>query len=54
MVMACVYPGDNRLSNDGVLFMDGMLLGVSWDEVLLGLFGSSMTGDTGGVEMALD
>ena len=53
MVMACVHPGDNRLSNGGVLFMDGMLLGVSWDDVLLGLSGSSRTGDTGGVDMAL-
>ena len=54
MVMACVHPGDNRLSNGGVLFMDGMLLGVSQDEVLFGLSGSSRTGDTGGVDMALD
>ena len=34
--------------------MDGMLLGVSWDDVLLGLSGSSRTGDTGGVDMVLD
>ena len=54
MVMTCVHPGDNRLFNGGVLSMDGMLLGVSWDEVRLGLSGSSRTGDTGGVDMALD
>ena len=52
--MACVNPGYIRLSNDGVLFMDGMHLGVSWDEVILRQFGSSWTGDTGGVDMALD
>ena len=54
MVMSCIHQGHNRISNDGVLFMDWMLLGVSWDEVLLGLFGSSRTGDTGEVDMAFD
>ena len=54
MVMACVQPGDNKLSNGGVLFMDWVLQGVSWDDVLLGLSGSSRTEDMGGVDMALD
>ena len=53
MVMACFQPGDNELSN-GVLFMDWVLQGVSWDDVLLGLSGSSRIEDMGGVGMALD
>ena len=41
VVMACVQPGD-KLSNGGVLFMDWVLQGVSWEAalfflVLLGL-----------------
>ena len=35
MVMACVQQGDNKLSNGGVLFMDWVLQGVTWDDVLL-------------------
>ena len=35
MVMACTHPGDNWLPNGDVLFMDWVLQGVSWDEVLL-------------------
>ena len=54
MVMACTYPGDNRLPIGGVLFMDWVLQGVSWDDVLLGLSGSSRTELMGGVDMALD
>ena len=53
-VMACVQPGDNKLSNGGVLFMDWVLQGASWDDVLLGLSGSSRIEDMGGVDMALD
>ena len=54
MVMACTHPGDNWLPNGDVLFMDWILQGVSWDEVLLGLSGSSRTELMGGVDMALD
>ena len=54
MVMACVQPVDNKLSNGGVLFMDWVLQGVSCDDALLGLSGSSRTEQTGGVDMALD
>ena len=54
MVMACTHPGDNRLSNGGVLFMDWVLQGVSWDDVLLGLSGSSRIELMGGVDMVLD
>ena len=43
MVMACTHPGDNWLLNGDVLFMDWVLQGVSWDDVLLGLSGSSRT-----------
>ena len=39
--MACVQPGDNILSNGGVLFMDWEIQGVSWEDALLGLSGSS-------------
>ena len=49
LVMACIHPSDNTLSSDGVLFWDGMLLGVSWDDVLFGLSGSSRAGNTGDV-----
>ena len=54
MVMACTHPGDNRLPIGGVLFMDWVLQGVSRDDVLLGLSGSSRTELMGGVDMALD
>ena len=54
MVMACTNPGDNRLPIGGVLFMDWVLQGVSCDDVLLGLSGSSRTELMGGVDMALD
>ena len=54
MVMACTHPGDNWLTNGDVLFMDWVLQGVSWDDVLLGLSGSSRTELMGGVDMALD
>ena len=54
MVMACFQPGDNEQSNGGVLFMDWVLQGVPWDDVLLGLSGSSRIEDMGGVDMALD
>ena len=54
MVMACTHPGDNWLPNGDVLFMDWGLQGVSWDDVLLGLSGSSRTELMGGVDMALD
>ena len=50
MVMACTHPGDNRLPIGGVLFMDWVLQGVSWDDVLLGLSGSSRTELMGGVD----
>ena len=40
MAMACTQPGDN-LSNGGVLFMDWVLQGVSWEAALLGLSGST-------------
>ena len=53
VVMACVQPGD-KLSNGGVLFMDWVLQGVSWEDALLGLSGSSRIEDMGGVDMALD
>ena len=48
MVMACTHPGDNWLLNGDVLFMDWVLQGVSWDDVLLGLSGSSRTELMGG------
>ena len=51
MVMACVQPGDNELSNGSVLFMDWVLQGVSWDDTLLGLSGSSRIEHKGGVDM---
>ena len=54
MVMACTQPGDNKLSNGGVLFMDWVLQGVYWDDVLLGLSGSSRIVVMGGVDMVLD
>ena len=54
MVMACIQPGDNILSNGGVLFMDWVLQGVSWDDVLLGLSGFSRIELMGGVDIALD
>ena len=54
MVMACTHPGDNRLPIGGVLFMDWVLQGVSWDDVLLGHSGYSRTELMGGVDMALD
>ena len=41
IVIACIQPVDNKLSNGGVLFMDWVLQGVSWDDVLLGLSGPS-------------
>ena len=53
VVMACVHP-DDKLSNGGVLFMDWVLQGVSWEAALLGLSGSSWIEDMGGVDMALD
>ena len=54
MVMACTQPGDNKLSNGGVLFMDWVFQGVYWDDVLLGLSGSSRIEIMGGVDMVLD
>ena len=54
MVMACIQPGDNKLSNFCVLFMDWVLQGVSWDDVLLGLSGSSRIELMGDVDMTLD
>ena len=54
MVMACVQPGDNKLSKGGVLFLDWVLQGVSWDDALLGLSASSRIEHMGGVDMALD
>ena len=54
MMMACVQPVDNKLSNGGVLFMDWALQGVSCNDALLGLSSSSRTEHTGGVDMALD
>ena len=54
MVMACVQPGNNRLSNGGVLFMEWVRQGVSWDDALLGLSGPSRIEHMGGVDMALD
>ena len=38
----------------GVLFMDWVLLGFSWEDALLGLSGCSRIEDMGGVDMALD
>ena len=32
MVMACTHPADNRLPIGGVLFMDWVLQGVSWED----------------------
>ena len=59
MVMCCLWIGYSkgfldRLLIGGVLFMDWVLQGVSWDDVLLGLSGSSRTVLMGGVDMALD
>ena len=54
VVMACVRPGDNNLSDGGVLFMDSVLQGGFWDDALLGLSGSSRIEHMGGVDIALD
>ena len=51
IVMACIQPGDNKLSNGGVLLMDWVLQGVSWDDVLLWLSGSSRIEFMGGVDI---